>query len=162
MALRMFKVLQSLAVISKPPVAPFAKGGQRHRWYDSEVGKWTTRDPIGVSGGVNLYAYTENNPVNGVDTTGLEPYFDVRNYAMNQLWEEVEALRGYSKAFAKCVLHNIVIPGAAQQGADVGVGMITKGHVVWRYFSYAGMVISVFVSAYHLNWCAGQGYKEYL
>jgi len=42
-----------------------------HRWYDAETGKWLRRDPIGVEGGINLYAYTENNPVNRVDVLGL-------------------------------------------------------------------------------------------
>jgi len=42
-----------------------------HRWYDAQTGKWLSRDPIGVEGGVNLYSYTENNPVNRVDVMGL-------------------------------------------------------------------------------------------
>ena len=42
-----------------------------HRWYDAQTGKWLSRDPIGVEGGVNLYAYTDNNPVNRVDPAGL-------------------------------------------------------------------------------------------
>ena len=42
-----------------------------HRWYDSKDGRWLSRDPIGVNGGVNLYNYTDNNPVNRVDVTGL-------------------------------------------------------------------------------------------
>ena len=42
-----------------------------HRWYDSRDGRWLSRDPIGVDGGVNLYNYTDNNPVNRVDVTGL-------------------------------------------------------------------------------------------
>ena len=42
-----------------------------HRWYDSEIGKWTTKDPIGVEGGNNLYQYVQGNPVNGVDWRGL-------------------------------------------------------------------------------------------
>ena len=42
-----------------------------HRWYDSKDGCWLSRDPIGVDGGVNLYNYTDNNPVNRVDVTGL-------------------------------------------------------------------------------------------
>ena len=28
-----------------------------HRWYDSEDGRWVSRDPIGTCGGINLYAY---------------------------------------------------------------------------------------------------------
>jgi len=42
-----------------------------HRWYDAQTGKWLSRDPIGVEGGINLYAYTENNPVNAIDPLGL-------------------------------------------------------------------------------------------
>ena len=47
-----------------------------HRWYDSRDGRRLSRDPIGVEGGVNLYNYTENNPVNRVDVLGLDPKKD--------------------------------------------------------------------------------------
>jgi RHS repeat-associated protein len=42
------------------------------RQYDSEAGVWTTPDPIGVLGGVNLYGYVHNNPVNKIDFLGLD------------------------------------------------------------------------------------------
>ncbi|MBM9606760.1 RHS repeat-associated core domain-containing protein, partial [Desulfopila inferna] len=41
------------------------------RQYDAMVGIWTTADPIGILGGINLFSYVENNPVNLVDAFGL-------------------------------------------------------------------------------------------
>jgi RHS repeat-associated protein len=43
------------------------------RDYDPEVGRWTSRDPIGFSAGdSNLYGYVFQDPVNFVDPSGLE------------------------------------------------------------------------------------------
>ena len=42
-----------------------------HRFYDPETGRYISADPIGLAGGVNLYAYVQNNPVNWIDPEGL-------------------------------------------------------------------------------------------
>ena len=44
----------------------------RNRYYQPEIGRWLSRDPIGEEGGVNLYGYVENDPANWVDSLGLE------------------------------------------------------------------------------------------
>lgn len=44
----------------------------RHRWYDCQLQRFISRDPIGLRGGANLYKYAANNPANNVDPTGLE------------------------------------------------------------------------------------------
>jgi len=42
-----------------------------YRAYDPVTGRWLSRDPIGEAGGINLYGYVGNNPVNWVDPFGL-------------------------------------------------------------------------------------------
>jgi RHS repeat-associated protein len=42
-----------------------------YRYYNPSTGRWLSRDPIGVRGGRNLYAFTQNNSVNRVDPHGL-------------------------------------------------------------------------------------------
>lgn len=45
------------------------------RDYDAVSGRWTAKDPIGFRGGdENLFAYADNDPINGVDLTGLSKY----------------------------------------------------------------------------------------
>jgi hypothetical protein len=42
--------------------------------YDPTIGRWLSRDPIGEDGGVNLYQYSLNDPVNRLDPLGLDVY----------------------------------------------------------------------------------------
>ena len=41
-----------------------------NRYYDPQSGRFLTRDPSGYAGGINLYGYTQNNPVNRMGPTG--------------------------------------------------------------------------------------------
>ena len=43
------------------------------RDYDPNVGRWTSKDPIGFEGGVALYGYSNFDPINEIDPSGLVP-----------------------------------------------------------------------------------------
>ncbi len=75
------------AVLNRATSQPFQYKGQfgcytdgtsglvycTHRYYDPVTGRWTERDPVGLDGGVNVYAYCDDNPVSLVDDCGLWP-----------------------------------------------------------------------------------------
>jgi RHS repeat-associated protein len=69
---------------SEPIYQPFRFAGReydeesglyynRARYYDPELGRFVSEDPIGLTGGMNPYTYAANDPVNLRDPTGLCP-----------------------------------------------------------------------------------------
>src|SRR3974390_1005934 len=55
------------------------------RMYDPNLQRWIQRDPIGEQGGINLYQFVGNSPVNFVDPFGLAygDWYDPRTYFGN-------------------------------------------------------------------------------
>ena len=68
-----------------------ASTGQQYnnaRWYDSAVGRWTSRDPIGFKAGDgDLYRYVGNSPTNATDPSGL-----YSNDIGSSLWRAAAAI----------------------------------------------------------------------
>ena len=52
-----------------------------NRYYDSELGRFISQDPIFEEGGINLYNFVENDPINSYDVLGEFPVsFTFRAY----------------------------------------------------------------------------------
>ncbi len=69
----------------------------RARYYDPETGRFVSSDPIGYEGGINLYTYVDNNPVNLTDPSGNNPEKKRALQDIAELWgfESLDAVLSY-------------------------------------------------------------------
>jgi RHS repeat-associated protein len=45
----------------------------RNRWYDAQLGRFLSEDPLGLASGLNWYAFAGADPIGGSDPLGLDP-----------------------------------------------------------------------------------------
>lgn len=69
----------------------------RARWYDPIMGRFISEDPIGFKGGINFYAYTENDPLSYTDPTGLRPCAQI----LKEIWETLNILKSRASDLVK-------------------------------------------------------------
>ncbi len=62
----------------------------RNRYYDPQLGRFITVDPLGYPNGPNSYGFANNDPVNGSDPLGL--FCGVCGEVFDALWEEGKAI----------------------------------------------------------------------
>ena len=71
------------------------------RYYDPYLARWTSRDPVGEAGGLNLYGFVGNDPVNRIDPFGQfalsGPGFS--GIKPNHFYEPIEHLEYYGTFF---------------------------------------------------------------
>jgi len=52
------------------------------RFYSPAMGRWINRDPIEEAGGINLYGFVGNDPLNSIDPLGLDRWFVNAEYGL--------------------------------------------------------------------------------
>jgi RHS repeat-associated protein len=83
------------------------------RDYDPTIGRYLQSDPIGLAGGLNVYAYIDANPVNGINPLGL---FSKEWH--NELTMEA-ARRGGFETLARILGYYSMAPDAKRDSLDI-------------------------------------------
>jgi RHS repeat-associated protein len=111
--------------------APSGLNLAHYRAYSPLFGRWINRDPSGEEGGLNLYGYTFNDPVNLVDPLGL----DVRLESTDQvgglhLRVSVDTPSGpYGQSYGIIDRNAPLQPSSAASGVQPGNGVAGSGIV---------------------------------
>ncbi len=65
-----------------------------YRYYNSNTGRWLSRDPIAERGGVNLYGMLGNDAVNLIDLLGRGPVFQENGSSRTGAWRNEKGTPG--------------------------------------------------------------------
>ena len=72
-----------------------------HRYYEPSTGRYVTPDPIGLEGGINLYTYVGNNPINITDPLGLDAIkIEYLGYPVNTGYRNIRLPLGHAAVIA--------------------------------------------------------------
>ena len=84
------------------------------RYYDPEIGRWLTPDPLGFVNGPNMYAYVDNNPINEIDPYGL--------FSWNRGWREAikGVVKGGTAGWLLGQFGGPLVPYTGPEGAGLG------------------------------------------
>jgi RHS repeat-associated protein len=108
-----------------------------HRWYQPDSGRFVQRDPIGIEGGLSVYAYASATPLAYADPEGLEAHDTgtiriwVRDMKRDGMSHE-QAMRTLTDAHSAALMSAVCCmpgPGSATRVAR-SIGRLRSGYSV--------------------------------
>jgi RHS repeat-associated protein len=95
----------------------------RNRLYEPKTGRFLSEDPIGLEGGINLYTFAGNDPVNGRDALGLREGCELWGWYQ---YEEKNGRRVITRAYDTWWVCPGEGGGTGARGGD-GTGLASMG-----------------------------------
>ena len=120
-----------------------------YRVYDAELGRWLSRDPIEENGGLNLYAYCNNDPLNCVDLPGLDAVFLVGRNKTDPNFFSSKA-KAYAQGYEAANPGKKAFVFEVRSKEDIQSALKTKNIDKLQYLGHAGQG-SLFLSDQELN-----------
>jgi RHS repeat-associated protein len=77
----------------------------RARYYDPQLGRFISEDPIGIAGGLNVYAFAGGEPVNRSDPSGLDCRLIRRE--IRYRWQGISSFSHYEWELTGCDLNGL-------------------------------------------------------
>ncbi len=89
------------------------------RWYEPGTGRFLQRDPLGIDGGINVYAYAENKPMVLVDPHGTQSSLQHPEGVIAILEADIAAsATGTAKLTVDGVVHTVTAVRHIRHGTD--------------------------------------------
>ncbi len=108
------------------------------RNYDSEMGRWTTPDPLFFGDTPNVYAFVKNDPLNHYDMHGLFSTSTLWNSAKENLYSFYQILKSNSVKFKEFVNDELRLPKPLCESID-NVGRSLIGDCTSLLFGYSAV-----------------------
>ncbi|HKO48583.1 MAG TPA: RHS repeat-associated core domain-containing protein [Polyangiaceae bacterium] len=128
------------------PITGLVRFGARD--YDAEIGRWVAKDPIGFAGGTNAYQYAAGDPINFVDSTGLDP----SSQQCQSLKRKIDNIQHeIDKRIGELHEDKLKLPETAP-GDDANPSLSVRGHRVMLSLHKANIAA---LKALYLSKCGG-------
>jgi RHS repeat-associated protein len=120
-----------------------------YRYYAPQLGRWINRDPIEEQGGVNLYGFAKNSPLNNFDLFGMSVYWD--NYPNYSLYPSEETTKVWEMVGGRLFWNHITEP--LRKKPD-------DGNTILRWLNSCALRVSIALNKAKKTIRAGEGIER--